>query len=183
MLQKCKAKLKDNQGGASGIELMLILLVVVLLISFTTQVVKPFILIQNVEQMTQKAVTDTAAANAYNVYGGVRESNTANVDYTDGGGWAAVNLNDNVMGHLQSLLKLQYSGGTYQQYSSNGQATFGLSNVTVRYTGVGKGGTNDVCLNFETTLKIHIPLRFGSEEPVVTITLPMYIKSRYLPLY
>lgn len=173
-------KLREMKGEAS-LNIIVILLFMTFMIAFTSQVFKAYLVIQNVQAMTQQAVTSVAASNAYGIYNGVRESNSAGIDF-NGASWNSVGVNTAVNSQLKSLLKLTQNNNNLEQVQ-NEIVAYQISNLNTSYTNSSIRADNSLCLNFTTTATLHLPLRLGKAEPITTINIPLKIKSRYLSLY
>lgn len=184
-MKKILEALKSRSGQAGGHAIIAIglIIVIVMLIAAVVAGTNAFSIVQNVRNMTEKAVIDTVTANAYNIYKGVREGNTANVNYTYSQDWHTRGLTNDVIGQLRTLLRLQPTIDGWAQVDSDGKTQYEISDINVTVVEISRNADNQETVNITTKVVLRLPIRFGSAEPLFTINIPLTVKSSYTPLF
>ena len=141
-----------------------------------------YTMITGIADYTQKAVIQTAAANAYNAHSGVREGNSSAHYYAGSGLWQELVSTAEMSARLQETLQLTRSGDTLRKFDDDGNFRYAISDIQIRSTNVDVGaGSNDVRLTFHTTVTAEIRLYFLGT--TLDVRKPISLTSYFTPRY
>lgn len=180
VIKKAQRLLQEKKGMSmisSAVAIIIMLMFLVVIIHY----IYLYSMLMGIEEYTQSAVVQTATANSYNVYGGIRESNSSAHRYAGSDMWNEMVSTAEVSTRLKETLNLTKSGNGLYMYKPDGSIKYGLSDIQVTCTNVDIASDNDVTLTFNTTVTAEIPMYFLGVN--LDVEKEMSIKSYYMPRF
>lgn len=177
---KIASKLREKKGQAM-ITPVICVIVGVLFILLLSCFVYIYTMIMGISDYLQQAVLQTAAANAYNAYNGIREGNSSAHIYAGNGDWNEMVSTAELQTRLKESLNMSRQGNRLYK-EKDGVLRYAISEIDVVCSNVEVGaGGNSVKLTFKTSAVAELPVSFMGAK--ITVRKPISLISYYTPLF
>ncbi len=173
-----KLREKDGAGMITPVVAMLVALPFLVLLSNFIYI---FSMAMNISDYVQEAVLQTATANAYNAYSGIREGNSSAHMYAGDEVWNEMVSTAELQTRLKEMLQMERQGNRLLK-EKDGVLRYMISNINTKCTNVSVGAVgNSVKLTFTTTVMAEVPVSFLGVR--ITSRTPISLTSYYTPLF
>lgn len=171
--------LKGSEGTAVPLAAA-IALSLVLIFCGISEYLRVFILVQEVRDAAQQAVTSVINDNYDDAYHSIREGYAAGYIPADGDWEESLDSGD-VASSMAKTLKLKRKNGNYVRYAGN-DLMYSLTDleVTLKNAPIRSDGTEQ--LFAEASLQLTVPVRFG-KELLTPVRVNIKTQAEYTPIF
>ena len=179
--RKARTLLRRRDGGGMFTPVIAVMLCMLFLAGLT-HYIRVYSMVLGISDYTQEAVLQTATANSYNVFGGVREGNSSAHLYAGSGVWQELVSTAELYNRLEDMLQMTRGGNSLYMYDASGRLKYAISNIQIHCENVDVGANgNSVTLTFSTTVTAEIPITFlgVTNRVMMDISLKSYFTPRF----